>query len=136
MPEVAAAIGALEKPAGKDAQERVFYWASQRSGDFYRKWRQACTDAGIEYLSPHAAGRHGFGTEAIVRRKIDPATAARDGRWSSPKVLLDTYAHAEDGSVSVQSAFRDGLEAARTKLVQGKSGKVLKTAGNKGSRSA
>ncbi|WP_084587919.1 tyrosine-type recombinase/integrase [Devosia riboflavina] len=136
LPEVAAGIGALPKPTGKLDQERVFYWASQRSGDFYRKWRQACKDAGIEYLPPHAAGRHGFGTEMIVRQKIDPATAARDGRWSSPKVLLDTYAHAEEGSQSVQQAFRDGLNDARTKPVQGKTGKARKVAENKGPRSA
>jgi hypothetical protein len=136
LPEVAAAIGALEKPTGKEAQERVFYWAGQRSGDFYRKWRQACKDAGIEYLPPHAAGRHGFGTETIVRQKIDPVTAARKGRWSSAKVLLDTYAHAEESSSSVQEAFRSGLEVARTKRVQGKSQKPRRAAENKGERSA
>lgn len=136
LPEVAAAIGALPKPTGKLDQERVFYWAAQRSGNFYRKWRAACEAAEIEYLPPHAAGRHGFGTEMVVRRKIDPATVARDGRWSSPKVLLDTYAHAEDGSLSVQQAFRDGLNEARTKPVQEKTEKVRKSPENNGTRSA
>lgn len=136
LPEVAAAIGALPKPNGKMNQERVFYWAGERSGWFYAEWKRACTEAGIEYLSPHAAGRHGFGTETIVRQKIDPATAARDGRWSSAKVLLDTYAHAEDGSSSVQQAFQAGLAAARTKSVQKKSEKAGKSAENKGTRSA
>jgi integrase len=136
LPEVAAAIGALERPEGKLNQERVFYYAGQRSGWFYKEWKRACSEAGIEYLSPHAAGRHGFGTEAIVRQKIDPATAARDGRWSSPKVLLDTYSHAEEGSASVREAFQDGLRAARTKSVQGNSGKVRKRPENKATRSA
>lgn len=136
LPEVAAAIGALAKPEGKLNQERVFYYAGQRSGWFYKEWKRACKEAGIEYLSPHAAGRHGFGTETIVRQKIDPATAARDGRWSSAKVLLDTYAHAEDGSSSVREAFQDGLEAARTKSVQGENRIRRKTAENKGTRSA
>lgn len=132
MPEVAVAIANLPKPEGKFNQERVFYWAGQRSGWFYKEWERACVAAGIEYLSPHPAGRHGFGTEAIVRQKIDPATAAREGRWSSPKVLLDTYAHAEESSASVRQAFRDGLDAARTNTVQGKVVKLGKDAGNKG----
>ena len=136
MPEVAVAIANLPLPAGKLNQERVFYWAGQRSGWFYKEWKRACTEAGIDYLSPHPSGRHGFGTEAIVRRKIDPATAAREGRWSSPKVLLDTYAHAEESSASVRQAFQDGLEAARTNSVRGKGGNRRKTPENKGSRSA
>lgn len=126
LPEVAVAIVKLEKPEGKLNQERVFYYAGQRSGWFYRKWRSACKDAGIEYLPPHAAGRHGFGTELIVRQGIDPATTAALGRWSSAKVLLDTYAHAEGGSASVHQAFQSGLNSARTKSVQAKSGKARK----------
>ena len=136
LPEVAAAIGALPKPEGKLNQERVFYYAGQRSGWFYLEWKRACAEAGIDYLPPHAAGRHGFGTEMIVRMKMDPATAADQGRWSSAKVLLDTYAHAEGGSVSVQQAFQDGLDAARTKPVQGDLRNQRKTPENKGFRSA
>lgn len=135
MPEVAVAIANLPKPEGKLSQERVFYWAGQRSGWLYKEWRRACDAAGIDYLPPHSAGRHGFGTEAIVRRKVDPATAAREGRWSSPKVLLDTYAHAEESSASVRQAFQDGLEAARTKSVQGNDEIRRKTPENKGFRS-
>ncbi|MGB6087748.1 tyrosine-type recombinase/integrase [Parvibaculum sp.] len=136
LPEVAATIGALPKPEGKLNQERVFYYAGRRSGWFYREWKRACEAAGIEYLPPHAAGRHGFGTEMIVRRKMDAATAAQQGRWSSAKVLLDTYAHAEGGSASVQEAFQDGLNDARTKPVQGKTAKYRRDAENKGTRSA
>lgn len=126
LPEVAVAIAKLEKPEGKLNQERVFYYAGQRSGWFYREWRRACKDAGIEYLPPHAAGRHGFGTELIVRQGIDPATTAALGRWSSAKVLLDTYAHAEGGSASVHQAFQAGLESARTKSVHTKARKARK----------
>jgi len=132
LPEVAIAIANLPKPEGTLNQERVFYYAGQRSGWFYREWKRACADAGIEYLPPHSAGRHGFGTEMIVRQGIDPATTAQQGRWSSPKVLLDTYAHSEGGSASVQQAFRDGLEVVRTRSVQGKVQNMRKPAENKG----
>lgn len=133
LPEVAVAIANLPKPEGKLNQERVFYWAGSRSGWFYGEWKRACKAAGIEYLPPHSAGRHGFGTEMIVRQGIDPATTAAQGRWSSAKVLLDTYAHAEEGSSSVRQAFQAGMDAARTKPVQGKSGKPAKAQGNKAS---
>lgn len=136
LPEVAVAIANLPKPEGKLNQERVFYWAGQRSGWFYGEWRRACKEAGIEYLPPHSAGRHGFGTELIVRQGVDPATAAALGRWSSAKVLLDTYAHADGSSASVQQAFQAGLEAARTNPVHTKTQKHRKTAENKGSQSA
>lgn len=136
LPEVAASIGALPLPEGAENRKRVFYYAGQRSGWLYREWRRACEAAGIDYLPPHAAGRHGFGTEMIVRMKVDPATAADQGRWSSAKVLLDTYAHAEGSSASVQQAFQEGLEAARTKPVQGNSQNQRKTPENKGFRSA
>ncbi|WP_461384241.1 tyrosine-type recombinase/integrase, partial [Devosia indica] len=134
LPEVAAAIGALKKPEGKKNQERVFYWAGSRSSWFYKQWEKACKDAGIQHIRPHAAGRHGFGTETVVRQKVDPRTAADQGRWSSAKVLLDTYSHAEEGSASVQQAFRDGLNAIRTSDVQGDGANRRKTAENKGTR--
>lgn len=71
----------------------------------YKPWRKACKDAGIEYIAPHAAGRHGFGTELIVRQHVDPVTAARAGRWSTPAVPLKTYAHPEGVTVKVRAAF-------------------------------
>ena len=74
----------------------------------YKSWKKACKDAKIEYIAPHAAGRHGFGTELTVRQGVDPVTAAKHGRWSSPTILLNTYAHGEDSSASIHDAFRRG----------------------------
>lgn len=133
LPMVAIDVANLPAPKGKLASKRVFGYAGQRSGWLYRAWRKACDDAGIEYLSPHAAGRHGFGTEMIVRMKVDAATAAQAGRWASAKVLLDTYSHADGSGDRVRAAFADGLAAARTNPVQAKAGNVGKAAGNKGS---
>lgn len=85
---------------------RVFGY-QQRWG-VYKAWKSACDRAGIEYIPPHSAGRHGFGTELVVRQGVDPRTAADMGRWSSPKILLDTYTHSEEGTTSVHDAFRRG----------------------------
>lgn len=132
LPIVAVAIANIPKPRGKVASKRVFKYGGGRSGWLYEEWRRACTAAGIPYLSPHAQGRHGFGTETIVRQSVDPATAARDGRWASAKVMLDTYSHPDETGVRVRDAFAAGLEAARTKPVQEKSEKPAKAAENKG----
>ncbi|MFN3247737.1 tyrosine-type recombinase/integrase [Roseibium album] len=96
---------------------RVFGY--QYRWSVYGAWKTACKNADIEYIPPHAAGRHGFGTEMIVRQGIDPVTAAEAGRWASPKILLDTYAHSEEGTARVHDAFRTGL-------VQATKGEALK----------
>jgi integrase len=116
-PEEVAMIANLPVPYRGQAKDRVFCIAGGRSGAFYARWKETCERAGIEYLPPHAAGRHGYGTEMIVRQKIDPVTAAKD-RWSDPSVMLRTYAHPEDSEAKVRDAFKAGKAAARTQQVQ------------------
>lgn len=99
IPEVVADLANLTTRNG-----RLFGY--QYRWSVYKPWRKACKDAGIEYISPHAAGRHGFGTELIVRQGMDAVTVAREGRWSSPIVPLRTYAHPEDSTARVHAAFR------------------------------
>ncbi len=102
--------------------DRVFGY-QQRWG-VYKAWKTACQNAGIDYIPPHAAGRHGFGTELVVRQGVDPRTAADMGRWSSPKILLDTYTHSTKNTASVHEAFRRGKpEAFSEPLKPGKSAK-------------
>lgn len=127
-PEEVAMIANLTPPRGgrgTEALDRVFYITS-KSGGLYRRWRSACKRAGIEYLPPHSSGRHGFGTEMIVRQRVDPATASK-GRWSNPGVMLKTYAHPEDSEATIRAAFQAGKEAARTPAVQRKSGATAKS---------
>ena len=125
-PELVVMISNLPVPYRGEAKKRVFTIAGGRSGALYRRWQAACKRAGIEYLSPHAAGRHGFGTEMIVRQGVDAVSAAKEGRWASPAVMLNTYTHPEDSEARVRDAFRAGKEAARTLAVQGKTGSVVK----------
>lgn len=66
-------------------------WSSRWS--VYGPWRQVCEAAGLDYVPPHQAGRHSFATEMIVRRGIDPKTAADLGGWASPRLLVDRYVH-------------------------------------------
>ncbi|MDJ0631061.1 MAG: tyrosine-type recombinase/integrase [Rhodobacter sp.] len=71
----------------------VFGYAS-RTGPL-KAWRTACRRAGIDYITPHAAGRHGFYTEMRVRQGLDPITAARAGRWKDPSLPDGIYAHSD-----------------------------------------
>jgi integrase len=86
-------------------------------GALYRDWREICEKAEIDYLPPHSSGRHGYGTEMVVRQRIDPISAS-ENLWADPSVMLKTYSHSDDGTVKVRDAFRSGLEAARTPPVQ------------------
>lgn len=88
---------------------RVFGYA--RKDGVYGAWKTACRRAGIETILPHAAGRHGFATELLVRQGLDAPTVARAGRWSDVPNLMKTYAHAEDATARVQAAMNKGREA-------------------------
>jgi integrase len=68
---------------------KVFGYASRRT--IYRAWDGAIAAAGIEPLTSHEAGRHGFGTEMVVRHGVDVATAAEAGGWKSKRLMLATY---------------------------------------------
>lgn len=132
-PELVAMIANIPRPYRKEARERVFGIGSSRAGSLRTRWQATCLRAGIEYLPPHSAGRHGFGTEMFVRQasKVDLVSATKEGRWSSPAVPLKTYAHAENSAVKVRDAMMAGKRAARTPSVQRETGKARKAAGNK-----
>lgn len=130
-PELVVMIANLPAPYRGKAKKLVFYISGGRSGALYRRWKATCVKAGIEYIPPHAAGRHGFGTEMVVRQRVDPVSAAKEGRWSSPAIMLETYAHPEGSRETVRAAFRAGFEAARTNSVQPTIDKPRKAAGDK-----
>lgn len=81
-----------------------------RKDSVYKIWRRVCRDAKIEPIMPHAAGRHGFGTEMLVRQGVDVVTVARAGRWSDAQMLLQTYAHPENHQDRILAALRTGRE--------------------------
>lgn len=86
---------------------RVFGWASK---DGPRKgWLRACKLAGIAYLPPHSAGRHGFGQEMRVRQNVDKKAVESFGGWSPEGDMVDrTYTHEENADDKILEAFRTG----------------------------
>lgn len=110
-PELVAELRALKpkRPRGWERTKenlRVFGFAD-RCGPL-KGWRTACKRAGIEYLPPHSAGRHGFGQEMVVRRGVDAQAAAKFGAWSDTSMLSKTYTHPEDVSRKIHMANRTG----------------------------
>lgn len=89
---------------GKPMAARVFGYATVTG--YRAAWKTICKAAGIEYLSAHAAGRHGFYTELRVRQGVDPITAARAGRWSDPGLPDRVYAHAEADEGAIRERIR------------------------------
>lgn len=86
---------------------RVFGYAS-RCGPL-KTWKYACAKAGIEYLPPHSAGRHGFGQEFNVRQPVDEKAAGAYGGWSDTGLMKRTYTHSEDAASKIHGQFRTGL---------------------------
>lgn len=117
--EMVADLRALKPrvPRGWDnkaANLRVFGYA-ERQGPL-KNWRKACKDAGIDYLPPHSAGRHGFGQEMRVRQGVDTKAIEDVGGWSPAGGMVDrTYTHAENTSAKVLKALRTGRVQAEKK---------------------
>lgn len=92
---------------------RVFGYAS-RCGPL-KTWKRACEKAGIEYLPPHSAGRHGFGQEFNVRNPVDEKAAGEYGGWSDTGLMKRTYTHSEDAAAKIHGQFRTGLVQAEAR---------------------
>lgn len=87
-------------------EARIFGIADKSS--VIKRWHRICDKAGIEHIMPHAAGRHGFATEMLVRLGLDPRTVASAGRWADVSLMMKIYAHSEDAEEKIRDAIRTG----------------------------
>jgi integrase len=85
---------------------RVFGYATSTS--MHARWRTICRAAGVSYLPPHQAGRHGFYTEMRVRQGLDPISAAKAGRWADPALPDRVYAHTDVDERSLREKANQG----------------------------
>lgn len=92
----------------KKSVNGVFGYASRHA--VYNGWKTVCNRAGIPYAPPHSSGRVSFATELVVRKGIDPVTAAKLGGWASPKVMMDTYAKADGAHDIIDDIFGTPIE--------------------------
>lgn len=103
----------LEQPRTMNRMDKksvngIFGYATRHS--VYNGWKTVCDRAGISYAPPHSSGRVSFATELVVRKGVDPVTAAKLGGWASPKVMMDTYAKADGGHEIIESIFGDTID--------------------------
>lgn len=96
---------------GKMLSPRIFGYGS--STGYNNRWKTICKRAGIPYLSAHAAGRHGYFTELVVRQGVNAVDAAKAGRWSDANLPMRIYAHSEINEADIRARFR--TEHARSK---------------------
>jgi integrase len=95
--------GMVAELANLDKGRKVFGYASRHTVN--PQWKKTIEKAGIEKLTPHEAGRHGFATELIVRNGVDISTTAKMGNWKSHRLLSETYAHPERERETVLRIF-------------------------------
>ncbi|KQT54584.1 hypothetical protein ASG43_03090 [Aureimonas sp. Leaf454] len=86
--ELADRIGALDL----DPEKPVFGYAD-RFG-VRNRMIAVCRRAGIEFVSPHQAGRHSFATNALAMGAT-LKDAMEAGDWKSSRLFLETYAKSE-----------------------------------------
>jgi integrase len=82
---------------------RPVFGYSSRFG-ITRRMKAVCRRAGVDFVSPHQAGRHSYATNALA----DGATikeVMEGGRWKSARLVLETYAHAEHGGRAIADRF-------------------------------
>lgn len=92
---------------------RVFGYADRSSPR--KEWDKAITEAKIQRLPFHSAGRHGFGQELNIRNPIDEKAAGKFGGWSDTSLMKRTYTHAEQVAEKVHEAQNIGLKEAELK---------------------
>ena len=113
--ELVARLAALEIEDGS----RVFRYAHPTS--INHRMKKVCKRAGIEYRSPHSAGRHSFATNAM-RLGVGIKDAMDAGGWKSASLFMETYVHSDDPGRRVASAF-EGAKLAQVKATAGKRNK-------------
>ena len=107
--ELASLLRSLKPKAprgweSKPENLRVFGYASKDGPT--KAWNSAFKRAGINKLTRHELGRHGFATETFTRKGVDLKACTEYGRWSDSSLFLKTYAHAEESTEKVLTAIR------------------------------
>jgi len=83
---------------------RVFVFGCKDTAQ--KHWKKVI-ETGVPKLTTHEAGRHGFGTEMVVRNGVDAATAADAGGWKSKRLMMDTYVHGDRRREVIDKVFGD-----------------------------
>jgi len=80
----------------------LFGYASRFGLD--RRMRAVCRRGELAWRSPHEAGRHSYATNAL-KGGATPRQVMEGGRWKSARMVLEVYAHAENGGRDIADMF-------------------------------
>jgi integrase len=70
-----------------------------------KRFDKVIVKAGLNRLTSHEIGRHGFATEMIVRNGVDVATTADHGGWKSRRLLMETYVEGDADREVIDRVF-------------------------------
>ncbi len=70
-----------------------------------KRFDKVIAKAGLNRLTSHEIGRHGFATEMIVRNGVDVATTADHGGWKSRRLLMETYVEGDADREVIDRVF-------------------------------
>lgn len=70
-----------------------------------KRFDKVIEKAGLNRLTSHEIGRHGFATEMIRRNGVDVATTADHGGWKSRRLLMETYVEGDADREVIDRVF-------------------------------
>ena len=77
--------------------------------------KRICRSAKIDQRSPHEAGRHSYGTNAIASG-VDVKSTMEGGRWKSASLFLETYVHSNEAGRKVAEILEAGTNLAQNPI--------------------
>lgn len=75
------------------ASGRVFGWPCKNT--VFMRWSEACSEAGIEGITPHQAMRHTFATRLHNELGWSANDIAKAGRWKSVELVQKVYIYSD-----------------------------------------
>jgi integrase len=81
------------------------------------RMKAVCRRAGIPFVPPHQAGRHSFASNALALGATAKEVMEAGG-WKTARMVLETYAHANQAGRSIASRFDAEVAQAEVKFVE------------------
>lgn len=91
---------------------RMFCIVSKESA--WKRWKEICAKAEIDYVTPHGSGRHTFATRLNAEGWTANDIAAAGG-WKSPALVQKVYIHSEADSRRAAEVLSSGIGNILTK---------------------
>ncbi|OJU66209.1 MAG: hypothetical protein BGO05_10205 [Rhizobiales bacterium 63-7] len=87
------------------ASHSTLVFAAANRSTVKKRVDKVVSKAGLQRLTSHEFGRHGFATEMIVRNSVDVATTADHGGWKSRRLLMETYVEGDGNRDIIDRVF-------------------------------